>query len=163
MRGHTSLRWPCQQRLAASAEAIVNCRILPGYSREEIRQQLIHIFNEPKVSVRYVANNREVQDTAPDEKAVPPTALQPEVMQPLTKLVAGMWPGIPVVPEMEAGASDGKITSAAGLPTYGLNGIAIDIDDVRAHGKDERLGVDSYYHGVEFYYRYLRILSGGKE
>jgi acetylornithine deacetylase/succinyl-diaminopimelate desuccinylase-like protein len=149
--------------LPQSAEAIVNCRILPGYSGEEIRQQLIHIFNEPKVSVRYVTNAGELQDTASGVKAVPPTALQPEVMQPLEKLVARMWPGIPVIPEMEAGASDGKITSEAGLPTYGLNGIAIDINDVRAHGKDERVAVDSYYQGVEFYYRFAKILSGGKE
>jgi acetylornithine deacetylase/succinyl-diaminopimelate desuccinylase-like protein len=149
--------------LPQSAEANVNCRILPGYSNEQIRQQLIHILNEPKVSVRYVTDNGEVQDTAGDVKAVPPTALQPEVMQPLEKLVARMWPGIPVVPEMEAGASDGKITSEAGLPTYGLCGIAIDINDVRAHGKDERVAVDSYYRGVEFYYRLTKMLSGGKE
>jgi acetylornithine deacetylase/succinyl-diaminopimelate desuccinylase-like protein len=149
--------------LPQTAEANVNCRILPGYSNEQIRQQLIHILNEPKVSVRYVSENGEVQDTAGDVKAVPPTALQPEVMQPLEKLVARMWPGIPVVPEMEAGASDGKITSEAGLPTYGLNGIAIDINDVREHGKDERVAVDSYYQGVEFYYRFVKMLSGGKE
>jgi acetylornithine deacetylase/succinyl-diaminopimelate desuccinylase-like protein len=149
--------------LPQSAEAIVNCRILPGHSAVEIRQQLVHILNEPKVSVRYVTNAGEVQDTASDVKAVPPMVLQPEVMQPLEKLVARMWPGIPVIPEMEAGASDGKITSEAGLPTYGLNGIAIDINDVRAHGKDERVAVDSYYQGVEFYYRFAKMLSGGKE
>jgi acetylornithine deacetylase/succinyl-diaminopimelate desuccinylase-like protein len=149
--------------LPQSAEAIVNCRILPGYSSEEIRQQLIHIFNQPRVSVRYVTNAGELQDTANDVKAVPPTSLQPEVMRPLDKLAAQMWPGIPVIPEMETGASDGKITSEAGLPTYGLNGIAIDINDVRAHGKDERVAVDSYYQGVEFYYRFVRMLSGGKE
>jgi acetylornithine deacetylase/succinyl-diaminopimelate desuccinylase-like protein len=63
---------------------------------------------------------------------------------------------------MEVGASDGKYTSEAGLPTYGINGIAIDIDDLRMHGKDERVAVDSYYHGVEFYYRYVKLLSGGK-
>jgi acetylornithine deacetylase/succinyl-diaminopimelate desuccinylase-like protein len=83
-------------------------------------------------------------------------------MQPLEKLVAEMWPGVPVIPVMETGASDGKITSQAGLPTYGINGIAIDINDVRAHGKDERVAVDSYYQGVEFYYRYVMMLSGGK-
>jgi acetylornithine deacetylase/succinyl-diaminopimelate desuccinylase-like protein len=73
-----------------------------------------------------------------------------------------MWPGVPVIPVMETGASDGKFTSAAGLPTYGVNGLAIDIDDDRAHGKDERLGVDSYYRGVEFYYRYVKLLGNGK-
>src|ERR1700722_15847760 len=148
--------------LPQTATANVNCRILPSHTREETRLQLIQIFNDPKVTVRYVADNREVVDQAPDAKGLPPTELQPQVMQPLTKVVAEMWPGIPVVPVMETGASDAKYTSAAGLPTYGINGMAIDIDDDRAHGKDERLGVDSYYRGVEFYYRYVKLLGNGK-
>ncbi len=148
--------------LPQSATANVNCRILPSHTQEETREQLMRIFNDPKVDVSYVNDAREVVDTAPDSKALPPTELQPEVMQPLAKLVAQMWPGVPVIPVMETGASDGKFTSQAGLPTYGVNGIAIDIDDDRAHGKDERLGVDSYYRGVEFYYRYVKLLGGGK-
>ena len=148
--------------LPQTAGAIVNCRILPGHSQEEIRQQLVKIFDDPKVTVRYVSDSGGVTDTAPDSKAIPPTTLQPEVMQPLEKVVAQMWPGVPVIPVMETGASDGKITTQAGLPTYGINGIAIDINDVRAHGKDERVPVDSYYRGVEFYYRYVTLLSGGK-
>jgi acetylornithine deacetylase/succinyl-diaminopimelate desuccinylase-like protein len=148
--------------LPQTAQAIVNCRILPGHSPEEIRQQLIKIFDDPKVTVRYVSDSGDVMDTAGESKGIQPTALQPEVMQPLRTVVAKMWPGVPVIPVMETGASDGKITSEAGLPTYGINGIAIDIDDVRMHGKDERVAVDSYYHGVEFYYRYVTLLSGGK-
>jgi acetylornithine deacetylase/succinyl-diaminopimelate desuccinylase-like protein len=148
--------------LPQTAQAIVNCRILPGHSPEEIRQQLIKIFDDPKVTVRYVSDNGDVMDTAGESKEIQPTTLQPEVMQPLQTTVAQMWPGVPVIPVMETGASDGKITSEAGLPTYGINGIAIDIDDVRMHGKDERVAVDSYYHGVEFYYRYVTLLSGGK-
>jgi acetylornithine deacetylase/succinyl-diaminopimelate desuccinylase-like protein len=149
--------------LPQTASANVNCRILPSVSREEIRQQLIRLFHDPKVSVRYVNDAGEVMDTAPTAKAVPPTDLKPGVMQPLTKVVAQMWPGIPVVPVMETGASDGKYTSEAGLPTYGINGIAIDISDVRAHGKDERVGIDSYYRGVEFYDRFIKMLAGGKQ
>jgi acetylornithine deacetylase/succinyl-diaminopimelate desuccinylase-like protein len=148
--------------LPQSATANVNCRILPSHTQEETRQQLMQILNDPKVTVSYVNDAREVVDAAPDSKALPPTELQPEVMQPLAKLVAQMWPGVPVIPVMETGASDGKFTSKAGLPTYGVNGIAIDIDDDRAHGKDERLGVDSYYRGVEFYYLYVKLLGGGK-
>jgi len=148
--------------LPQSATANVNCRILPNHSQEETRQQLVQIFNDPKVDVSYVNDAREVVDAAPDSKGLPPTELQPEVMQPLAKVVAQMWPGVPVIPVMETGASDGKFTSKAGLPTYGVNGVAIDIDDDRAHGKDERLGVDSYYRGVGFYYRYVRLLGGGK-
>jgi acetylornithine deacetylase/succinyl-diaminopimelate desuccinylase-like protein len=148
--------------LPQTATANVNCRILPSHSREEIRQQLIRVLNDPKITVRYVNDAGELMDTAPESAGNPPTQLQPEVMQPLTKLVAQMWPGTPVVPVMETGASDGKYTTEAGLPTYGINGIAIDINDDRAHGKDERVRVDSYYHGVEFYYRYINLLSGGK-
>jgi acetylornithine deacetylase/succinyl-diaminopimelate desuccinylase-like protein len=148
--------------LPQSATANVNCRILPNHSQEETRQQLVEIFNDPKVDVSYVNDAREVVDAAPDSKGLPPTELQPEVMQPLAKVVAQMWPGVPVIPVMETGASDGKFTSKAGIPTYGVNGIAIDIDDDRAHGKDERLGVDSYYRGVEFYYRYVKLLGSGQ-
>jgi acetylornithine deacetylase/succinyl-diaminopimelate desuccinylase-like protein len=148
--------------LPQTATANVNCRILPGHSREETRQQLITIFHDPKVSVHYVTDGGEVLEKASESKGVPPTELRPEVMQPLTKVVAQMWPGVPVIPVMETGASDGKYTSEAGLPTYGINGIGIDIDDVRAHGKDERVGVDSYYRGVEFYYRFVMLLSGGR-
>jgi acetylornithine deacetylase/succinyl-diaminopimelate desuccinylase-like protein len=148
--------------LPQSATANVNCRILPNHSQEETRDQLMQIFNDPKVTVGYVNDARELVDAAPDSKGLPPTELQPEVMQPLAKLVEQMWPGVPVIPVMETGASDGKFTSAAGLPTYGVNGLAIDIDDDRAHGKDERLGVDSYYRGVEFYYRYVKLLGNGK-
>ena len=70
-----------------------------------------------------------------------------------------MWPGLPIVPTMEAGASDSIYTTAAGVPSYGLNGFQVDEDDVRAHGKDERLGVESYYKGVEFTYLYLKALT----
>jgi acetylornithine deacetylase/succinyl-diaminopimelate desuccinylase-like protein len=171
-RYNSTLRTTCvATRLAAghannalpqSASANVNCRILPTHSREETRQQLIRIFNDPKVTVRYVSDMGGIADTAPETKGGAPVELRPEVMRPLEKVVAEMWPGVPVIPVMEVGASDGKYTNEAGLPTYGLNGIAIDIDDDRAHGKDERVGVDSYYRGVEFYYRYIKLLGGGK-
>jgi acetylornithine deacetylase/succinyl-diaminopimelate desuccinylase-like protein len=148
--------------LPQTATANINCRILPSHSREEIRRQLIEIVGNPKVTVRYVNDMGEVVEAASDAKGAPPTELQPGVIQPLEKLVAQMWPGTPVIPAMETGASDGKYTNAAGLPTYGINGIAIDIDDVREHGNDERLAVDSYYRGVEFYYRYIQLLAGGE-
>jgi acetylornithine deacetylase/succinyl-diaminopimelate desuccinylase-like protein len=148
--------------LPQSATANVNCRILPGHSREETRQRLIAIFHDPRLNVRYVTDGGEVFEKASDAKGVPPTDLRPEVMQPLSRLVAQMWPGVPVIPVMETGASDGKYTSEAGMPTYGINGTAIDVNDVRAHGKDERVGVDSYYRGVEFYYRFAALLGGGK-
>jgi acetylornithine deacetylase/succinyl-diaminopimelate desuccinylase-like protein len=83
-------------------------------------------------------------------------------MAALEKLTAEMWPGIPVIPTMDIGASDGVITSAAGLPTYEFSGVAIDEDDVRAHGKDERLPIESFKRGVDFYYKFVKSITGGQ-
>ena len=148
--------------LPQTATAIVNCRILPGHTREEVRQQLIKIFADPKVEVRYMANDGTLMDRAPEQLGYAPVQLRPDVMQTLDKVAAEMWPGAPVIPTMSTGASDGIYTNAAGLPTFGISGIAIDMDDVRAHGKDERLGVQSYYNAAQFYYRFLKALTGGK-
>jgi len=148
--------------LPQSATANVNCRILPGHSREQVREELVKILADPKVEVRYVANDGTVMDRAPEKLGYTPVKLRPDVMQPLEKVAGEMWPGAPVIPTMSTGASDGVYTNASGLTTFGISGIAIDMDDVRAHGKDERLGVQSYYNGVEFYYRFLKALTGGK-
>jgi acetylornithine deacetylase/succinyl-diaminopimelate desuccinylase-like protein len=146
--------------LPQRATANVNCRILPGHSREEVRKTLVDVCADPKVSVTYVTNGMKVIANDPGNKSLPPAPLKPEVMVPLEKTSAQMWPGAPVVPTMSTGASDGVYTNAAGMPTYGVCGLAIDIDDQRAHGRDERLGVESYYTGVDFYYRYLKEVAG---
>jgi len=146
--------------LPQTAQALVNCRILPGHSKEEVRQDLIRIFADSKIAVRYKdPATAEYLDKAPDTKAFLPPPLRADVMDPLRAIAAKMWPGAPVIPEMETGASDSIYTIAAGLPSYGICGIAIDADDVRAHGKDERLRVSSYYDGVDFYYRFLKALT----
>jgi len=72
-----------------------------------------------------------------------------------------MWPGVPVVPDMDAGASDSKFTRAAGIPTFGITGIFTDIDNNRAHGKDERIAVSGFYEDVEFTYRLMKAFSAG--
>jgi acetylornithine deacetylase/succinyl-diaminopimelate desuccinylase-like protein len=143
------------------AQANVNCRILPGYSLEEIRQQLIKVFDDPKITVRYVNDAGEVFDKAPDRKQLPPPPLNPEVMSAIEKITAAMWPGAPVIPTMSTGASDSVYTNGAGMPSYGVSGIAIETNDVRAHGQDERLPIDAFYRGVDFYYRLVKTLSGG--
>ena len=145
--------------LAQRAQAVVNCRILPGHSKEEVRQDLIRVLNDPAITVRYVANNGAISDTAPEQRALPPSPLLPSMLEPLKSTVAAIWPGLPVVPFMNASATDGIYTRAAGLPTYGVAGIAVDRDDVRAHGRDERVRVASFYRGNEFFYRYLKSLT----
>jgi acetylornithine deacetylase/succinyl-diaminopimelate desuccinylase-like protein len=144
------------------AQANVNCRILPGHSAEEIRQELIAIFADPQVTVRSVDNAYNVSGRAPDTKAFPPILPKPEILRPLERVVAEMWPGVPVIPDMETGASDSIYTIAAGIPTYGVNGVAIDQDDVRAHGRDERVRIAAFYDGVEFMYRYLKELTAAR-
>lgn len=145
--------------LPQRAEANVNCRIEPGHPIEEIRRELIKVFADPKVAVQYVDNFGNPSDNPPDRKSFPPPPLRRDVFGPLEKITSEMWPGIPVIPEMSTGASDGIYTMAAGIPTYGISGTAIDRDDVRAHGRDERLGIESYYKGVDFYYRYLKAVT----
>jgi acetylornithine deacetylase/succinyl-diaminopimelate desuccinylase-like protein len=146
--------------LPQTAEAVVNCRILPGHSPEEIRQDLIRIFADPKVSVRYIDGaTNQVLDRAPDKPGASAVAPRADVLKTLERIADEKWPGAPLVPDMETGASDSIYTLAAGLPSYGINGIAIDHDDIRAHGKDERVRVSSYYDGVDFYYRFLKALT----
>lgn len=145
--------------LPQRAEANVNCRILPGHSAEEVRSILIKVLADPKITVQYVDDFGDLHDRAPDRKSFPPPPLPRDVFLPLEKITAEMWPGTPVIPIMSTGASDSFYTMGAGLPTYVIAGIAIDRNDVRAHGRDERLGIESYYKGVDFYYRYLKAVT----
>jgi acetylornithine deacetylase/succinyl-diaminopimelate desuccinylase-like protein len=145
--------------LPAEATANVNCRILPGHTQEETRQTLISIFNDPKLTVDYMADDRTFSPTAPNRKSLPPPPLLPAVFDPLKQVAAEMWPGMPVIPSMAIGASDSIYTMQAGLPSYGIGGAAIDDNGNRMHGRDERLGVESFYNSVEFFYLYLKALT----
>ena len=147
--------------LPGRAEAVVNCRILPGHSKQEIRQELANIFADPKVELRYITNAREVLDTIPDERSYSPPPPRADVMAAVNSAAAKIWPGIPVFPTMATGASDGVYTMAAGMPTYAISGVAIERDDHREHGRDERIPVASFYNGVDFYYQFLKTLTGG--
>src|ERR1700691_4074954 len=145
--------------LPQRAEANVNCRILPGHTAGEGRQELIKVFADSVITARYVDSFGNVSDTAASSRSFPAPPLRRDVFGPLEKITEEMWPGTPVIPDMATGASDGVYTMAAGLPTYGIAGIAIDRDDIRAHGRDERLGVESYFKGVDFYYRFLKAVT----
>ncbi len=146
--------------LPQMARAIVNCRILPGHSPEETRQQLISIFADPQLKVEYVSNAGDVSATAPDRPAIVPPAPIEEVWAPLTNLTQAIWPGITVTPVMETGASDSIYFAQAGIPSYGYSAIALERDDVRAHGRDERLPIDSYWKSLDFWYAFAKKLGG---
>jgi acetylornithine deacetylase/succinyl-diaminopimelate desuccinylase-like protein len=145
--------------LPQRAQAVVNCRVLPGHSPEEVRGDLMRIIDDPQITVRYITDTGVILDTATDRRGFPPPPLVPEVRQPLEAVVDATWPGIRVIPVMSSGASDAVHTSAAGMPTYGVSGISVDRDDVRAHGRDERVGVASFYTGNHFFYRYLKAIT----
>ncbi len=145
--------------LPPSAQGIVNCRIFPGHSPEEIRHQLMDLFADPKLNIKYVSDAGDVFDTAPDRKAIVPPPPNPEVFQPLTRLVEAIWPGTPVTPVMENGASDSIYFAQAGIPCYGFSGIALERDDDRAHARDERLPIDSYFKSLDFFYSFAKALG----
>jgi acetylornithine deacetylase/succinyl-diaminopimelate desuccinylase-like protein len=145
--------------LPGRAEANVNCRIFPGHSQEEIRGQLVKLFDDPKLTVRYRSDTGELSDHGSDRKAMAPPPLREDVMNSLRSVAAKLWPGYLVLPVMEAGASDSIYTMSAGIPSYGINGVAVERADDRAHGRDERVKMDAYYTGVEFYYQFLKALT----
>ncbi len=146
--------------LPQRATAIVNCRILPGHSPEEVRRDLVKIFDEPKLRVRAIDPVTDQRlDVGSDRKALPPPPPRKDVFDALTAVVGKMWPGVPIVVDMATGASDSVYTMAAGIPTYGFNAAAIDRDDVRMHGRDERLGIKAFDNSAEFYHRYLKALT----
>jgi acetylornithine deacetylase/succinyl-diaminopimelate desuccinylase-like protein len=146
--------------LPQTAQANVNCRIFPGHSPEEIRRQLIGIFGDDKLVVKYVSDAGVVADTAPERKAMIPPAPIREVFEPLTRLTQAIWPGTPVTPVMENGASDSIYFAQAGIPCYGYSAIALERDDDRAHGQDERLPVESYWKSLDFFYSFAKSVGG---
>jgi acetylornithine deacetylase/succinyl-diaminopimelate desuccinylase-like protein len=139
--------------LPGTARANVNCRIVPGHTPDEVQTTLEKVLADPKISVSQIAAS------GSGLRSNPLSTLQPNVMSAIEKVAAEMWPGVPVVPVLDAGASDGAISRAAGFPTYGIPGVFMDVDDDRSHGRDERIRVASFYEGVDFYYRLIKTLS----
>ena len=148
--------------LPQRASANVNCRILPGHSLEEVQADLQRIVADPGVSVSWVdPADGKLRARAPATMAMNPPPVNAELLAALQKSVGERWPGIPILPEMEPGASDSIYTMAAGIPSYGFCGVAIDVDDVRAHGRDERVRVVDFDEGMAFFHRFVRLLGGG--
>jgi acetylornithine deacetylase/succinyl-diaminopimelate desuccinylase-like protein len=145
--------------LPQTAQANVNCRIFPGHSPEDIRQELIKLFADPKLSVKYISDAGVISDTAPDRKAIVPPPPIKEVFEPLTRITQQIWPGTPVTPVMENGASDSIYFAQAGIPCYGYSAVALERDDDRAHGQDERLPVDSYWKSLDFFLAFTKALG----
>jgi acetylornithine deacetylase/succinyl-diaminopimelate desuccinylase-like protein len=138
--------------LPQMARAGVNCRIMPGEPVEEVHAALVRAVADDQIKV-----------TLQSEAVVSaPSALHEEIMGAIGTLTEEFWPGIPIIPTMSAGATDGSYLRNAGIPTYGHSGLASEIGDNRAHGRDERVLVKSFWQGQEYQYRLVKLLAGGK-
>lgn len=127
--------------LPQRATANINCRIFPGASRDDVLAQTVKIVDDPAVSV-----------TIPEVRGpvAEPTPLTPRILKPIEKLADEMWPGVPVVPALEPGATDAQFLNPAGIPTYGITGLFQDPDGGNIHGLNERIRVKSVYEGRAF-------------
>lgn len=138
--------------LPQRATANVNCRILPGTPVEEVKAKLAELAGEPvAVTLAHEPN-----------PLSPPPPLTPAIMGPIEKEAAKLWPGVPVVPILLTGATDGVHTNAGGIPTYGVSGIFGSSDGDGIHGLNERVRVKSLYDGRDFLYALIKDYAGGK-
>jgi acetylornithine deacetylase/succinyl-diaminopimelate desuccinylase-like protein len=138
-----------ESALPEQAKAVIQCRIVPGESEDSVEKTLTGIAADSAIKLSVVY--------PPDIS--PESPLNPAIMGEVETLTHEMWPGVVVTPLMDAGASDSAFTRAAGMPSYGVDGIFQDIDDDRAHGRDERIGIDAFNEALDFSYRLMKDLS----
>jgi acetylornithine deacetylase/succinyl-diaminopimelate desuccinylase-like protein len=135
--------------LPQRAKATINCRVLPGESIDAVHNTLETVIGNEQISISRAA----------PAKPSPPSPLTQEMLGAIEAITEDMWPGVPVIPTMSTGATDGLYLRNAGIPVYGVSGLFGDIDDVRAHGQNERIRIESYFEGQEFLYRLTTTLS----
>ena len=131
------------------AAANVNCRVLPEDSAEYVEGELKKVVADDQVAIILSANAGKG----------PASAMRPDVLNAVKTASESQWPGIPVVPTMVMGATDGRYLREVGIPTYGIQGIFFDREDIRFHGRDERVAVQSFYEGQAFLYDLVKTLA----
>jgi len=136
--------------LPQRARANVNCRILPGVAVEDVRAELVRVLADDGISV---------QPANEPGLAAPVPPLTPRILEPVREVAAGIWPGVPVVPTMTVGGTDGRYLNAAGIPTYGMTGMFFDAEGSHAHGLNERIRVKSLMDGRRFLYEVVKIYA----
>jgi len=134
------------------AAATVNCRILPDDTIENVQTSLEKVFADKEVKVKIIG----------EVKRGPSSPLRPDLMSALNRATDSLWPSVPVLPMMVPGATDGLYLRAVGIPTYGVQGFFMERDDVRAHGRDERMSVNGFYEGQTFLYQLVKLLSSSQ-
>src|SRR5262249_5878066 len=138
-----------ENALPQTARATVNCRILPDQPVEEVARTLARVIGDEQIKI------------IPKGKGVlsPPSAINPEIMRNVEALAANMWPGIPVIPIMSAGATDSRFLRNIGMPAYGVSGLFSDPVNNGVHGLNEQVGIKELYDSKEFLYRLVRTLA----
>lgn len=131
------------------AAANINCRLLPDDTLERVVAELTKLVGDDQVKITVTTN----------EGASPTSPLRPDIMKAFSRITDTMWPGVITVPTMAVGGSDGRYLRLAGIPTYGVQGFFQDRDDIRSHGRDERMLVRSFYEGQTFLYEFVKALS----
>jgi acetylornithine deacetylase/succinyl-diaminopimelate desuccinylase-like protein len=131
------------------AAATVNCRVLPEDSPEYVQSTLTKVVADDLVSIKVLG----------DASAGPASPMRPDLLNAISQSTTKIWPGVPVVPIMVMGATDGKYLRVAGIPTYGVQGFFFDRNDIRFHGRDERMAVQSFYEGQAFLYDLVKQLA----
>jgi acetylornithine deacetylase/succinyl-diaminopimelate desuccinylase-like protein len=137
--------------LPQRARANINCRILPGHTAAEVKADLERMIADPGIAVTLIGE--------PDPVSTPPP-LTPAIVDPIIAAAARHWPGVPMIPAMATGATDGRFTNAAGIPTYGVTGMFYDPDGGGTHGLNERIRVRSLYEGRDFLYDLVKAYTG---
>ena len=141
-----------ENALPQKAKAVVNCRIFPGVPVESVRDALVAAIGDTGVAVTVI-------DTP---EASPVSEMRPDVMKAISNAVHEKYPGVPVVPYLESGGTDGKVYRTAGIPTFASSGLFSKPSEMYAHGLNERLPVRSFYEGIDHIYRLAVELGGAK-
>ena len=138
-----------ENALPQVARAVLNARMLPDGSVNDVMATLNTVLADDQIKITQRGSGT----------VSPLSPLRRDVFEKVERLTAAMWPGVTVTPTMSTGASDGKSLRAAGIPVYGVSGSFTDVDDVRAHGKDERIGVKEFYAAVDFMHELMKTLT----
>jgi acetylornithine deacetylase/succinyl-diaminopimelate desuccinylase-like protein len=141
-----------ENALPQRAKATIQCRMMPGDTASNVQTALTATLNDPGISVTLDAPPIVSPESEPT----------PRMVAKVTGVVDSMWPHVPVVPTMATGFSDDRQTRNAGMPSYDLSGVWIDVDENRAHGRDERVGVREFDESVEYTYRLMKVMSGAR-
>lgn len=138
-----------QNALPQRARATLQCRIIPGETQDSVGATLVRVLGDPTIKLSVLT------PATPS----PESPISGDILPTVEKVARQLWPDVVILPQMGAGASDSKYTRVVGMPSYGIDGMFDDLDDARAHGRDERIGVAAFGQEVDFTYRLMRALT----